>query len=194
MFKLRDLTAVAAMMLAASSAGAATFYTDTTPTGELAVPGSVSYSFAGPSATGHIKFELAGYRTLDGVNCCTDTINVDLNGTLLLSASYNLGGGGINTVYSGSPFVTYYKSGSPATYNGTATGGLIDITLDGANFAKSNVLTFNYTGGNQGLGDEAFGVNRVSATVPEPASWAMMIVGLGMIGVATRRRRTVVAA
>ena len=32
------------------------------------------------------------------------------------------------------------------------------------------------------------------AVVPEPAAWALMIAGFGMVGVAARRRRTVVAA
>jgi len=31
-------------------------------------------------------------------------------------------------------------------------------------------------------------------TVPEPASWALLIAGFGMVGVAARRRRTVLAA
>jgi hypothetical protein len=30
--------------------------------------------------------------------------------------------------------------------------------------------------------------------VPEPASWAMLIAGFGLVGAAARRRRTVVAA
>ena len=186
---------VIAMILAGSTAtaDAAVFYNDTTPTAEIASPGTTSYSFTGPARGGKLSFELAGYGTLDGVNCCTDTVTVSLNGTELLSAAYNLGGGGANQVFYGSPFVTYYKSGSPAAYNGTANGGLIDIAL-AANFAKTNTLTFTYTGAAQGLGDEAWGINRVTAGVPEPASWALMVGGLGLVGMAARRRRTTVAA
>jgi hypothetical protein len=33
-----------------------------------------------------------------------------------------------------------------------------------------------------------------SAGVPEPASWAMMIAGFGLVGAAARRRRTVAVA
>jgi len=43
-----------------------------------------------------------------------------------------------------------------------------------------------------GLGSTAadFAVDKVSMTaVPEPATWAMMILGLGVIGVSARRRR-----
>lgn len=185
------VTAAAAMLaLSATAATSATFFTDATPTGALASPGTKSYSFTGPARAGSLSFELAGYRTLDGVNCCTDTVDVLLNGTSLLSASYNLGGGGANVVYSGSPKVTFYTSGSPTVYNGTATGGLIDITLYGT-FAATNTLTFTYSGSGQGLGDEGWGVNRVSAAIPEPASWLLMIGGLGLVGTAARRRRAV---
>ena len=190
------LAAAAAALIAASGAGAVTFYNNTTPTGQLATPGSTSYTFAGPTAMGSLSFELAGYRTLDGANCCTDTVTVDLNGTTILQAAYNLGGGGNNTVFVGSPTVTFYSSGSPAAYNGTALGGLIDITL-AATFAASNTLTFTYSGAAQGTADEAWGINSVSASagvVPEPASWALMIGGLGLVGAAARRRRTTVAA
>lgn len=34
----------------------------------------------------------------------------------------------------------------------------------------------------------------VTGAIPEPASWAMLIVGFGLVGVAARRRKTVVTA
>ena len=42
------------------------------------------------------------------------------------------------------------------------------------------------------LGDDPIG-GALLATVPEPATWAMMILGVGMIGFAARRRRQGVA-
>lgn len=192
MFKLHSAALAALAFATASAAGATTFFSNTVPTGQIGSPGSMTYTFAGPAKSGTLSFELAGYKTLDGVNCCTDTLTVLLNGTTLLSAAYNLGGGGTNTVFSGSPTVTFYSSGSPTNYNGTAAGGLIDITLGAAFHAGSNTLTFSYTGADQGLGDEAFGINSVSATaVPEAATWALMVTGFGLVGVAARRRRPV---
>ena len=44
-----------------------------------------------------------------------------------------------------------------------------------------------------GTGYHPFGVDNLqfnTSVVPEPASWAMLIAGLGVIGVAQRRRRT----
>ena len=35
----------------------------------------------------------------------------------------------------------------------------------------------------------AFEIDEVAAAVPEPATWAIMLLGFGMIGSALRRRR-----
>ena len=50
---------------------------------------------------------------------------------------------------------------------------------------------------NQGLSDESFGLDNIQVSgvttsvgaVPEPATWAMMILGMGAVGFAMRRRR-----
>lgn len=48
-------------------------------------------------------------------------------------------------------------------------------------------------GGDLNYFDETFVFTNVSAAVPEPASWALMIVGFGMVGVTLRRRKAVIA-
>ena len=40
------------------------------------------------------------------------------------------------------------------------------------------------------LSDNSGGISLSIAAVPEPATWAMMIIGFGAVGVAARRRRT----
>ncbi len=49
-----------------------------------------------------------------------------------------------------------------------------------------------------GVGDGAFGDNggayTITVSVPEPASWAMMLAGFGVVGLALRWRSRVVAA
>lgn len=71
------------------------------------------------------------------------------------------------------PFLTYSYtftaaiSGSFQLYFGTTSGDNVGPILD-------NVL--------------------VTGSVPEPATWGLMIVGFGMVGFAARRRRTAVAA
>ena len=61
-----------------------------------------------------------------------------------------------------------------------------------------NLLTFTVRNFANGSGSNPTGlrveVTGTAAVVPEPASWAMMVLGLGLVGVATRRRvRPVVA-
>jgi hypothetical protein len=181
------------MLPAAASAGT---YLTAGATGEIGTPGTQAYVFNAASAIGTIDFNLIGYRTLDGVDCCTDTLTVDLNGVTLLQVAFNLGGGGTSTVFTGSPTITNYTSGSPDVYNGTALGGSVDVGLSGVTFlAGSNTLTFTYSGADQGIADEAWGLGSVSAgAVPEPASWTMLITGFGLVGFAARRRRSVIAA
>ena len=60
----------------------------------------------------------------------------------------------------------------------------------------SQVLTFLAVGTPGGTPPISFldGVNLSLSAVPEPASWAMMIGGFGLVGGAMRRRRAVAAA
>ena len=53
----------------------------------------------------------------------------------------------------------------------------IYVNWDGLSVSASTFVTLN-----------------ISGAVPEPASWALMIAGFGMVGFAARRRRAVVAA
>ena len=66
------------------------------------------------------------------------------------------------------------------------TGGLSNVPIMSG---VLNTLTVNYTSRGQGSygGNLAF-APAVSA-IPEPSTWAMMILGFGAVGVAMRRRR-----
>jgi hypothetical protein len=51
-------------------------------------------------------------------------------------------------------------------------------------------IVFSESGVNNGN----FEIDNLTAAVPEPATWAMMVAGFGLIGTFTRRRRMAAAA
>lgn len=81
-------------------------------------------------------------------------------------------------------------------------GSLATLTID-PNVGAQQVYTHDYgiafSGGGTGLGFygdarlDNFGSGGV-ASVPEPTTWALMLGGFGLAGVALRRRRTAIAA
>ena len=93
-----------------------------------------------------------------------------------------------------------------AVFSSSSNNGpvLTDLT-NGSAFSGWTVTSFTqpYTSAN--LGNSAIGVNfagqtynggsvTISGAVPEAATWALMIVGFGMVGVTARRRAAAVAA
>jgi hypothetical protein len=112
-----------------------------------------------------------------------------------------LGSGSITTILSGlSGGAGDLDFLNVTFFNGTTTfdvntgpngaleqGGLLNVPIT---FGVQNVLTVNY----ESRGEGAFsGVLSFSPTapIPEPATWAMMLVGFGAIGFAMRRRNAV---
>ncbi len=73
------------------------------------------------------------------------------------------------------------------------TSDILDVgNLVVNNFALSfsGITNYNATGGNF----TASGSGTFAGAIPEPATWAMMIAGFGLVGAAARRRRMAVAA
>ncbi|KAB7647444.1 PEPxxWA-CTERM sorting domain-containing protein [Polymorphobacter fuscus] len=95
-----------------------------------------------------------------------------------------------------------------ATIKGGAGGTLIGNTFSSANGGTSTfgldittrfdryILTTR-AGGHVnflGNGGQGYALSAITAEVPEPATWGMMILGFGMVGIAARRRKAAVAA
>lgn len=90
--------------------------------------------------------------------------------------------------------------------DGAASGGLGPILGGGyydsaaTSFAASGKYSQRFTVGagqsanfylyDDALSDNSGGVSLSLAAVPEPATWAMLILGMGVVGAAMRRRRT----
>ncbi len=72
---------------------------------------------------------------------------------------------------------------------GLANGATYFDVTTGASVTNSRFSAYPYNW-NQGL---VTGFNETTGAVPEPATWAMMIAGFGIVGLAMRRRRTTIA-
>lgn len=151
---------------------------------------TLSRTSSGASAAlgGTLTFDFLGFRTLDGVNCCTDLLYLNINGADVFIASFGMGGGG--------PDFTYLNANG-ATYTGS--GNLRTVTVPFTAVAGLNTFSFNEPF-LQSFADEAFGLDNVSFSaevasathgpgVPEPGSWALMILGFAGAGAALRSHR-----
>jgi len=182
---------VAALAAMAGGAQAATLYS-TGPTVAMETPGSMSGSFGALSGAGTLSLQLQGYATLDGDNTWIDILHITLNGSEVFAGTFDLGGGGIDRVLVNPGAGSVVKDFAART---------LDLVLPVTLLSGSNSLTIAYDSptlfegvaraGFQGLVDEGWGTNRgtVTGAVPEPTSVAMLLAGLGLIGVAGLARR-----
>lgn len=91
-------------------------------------------------------------------------------------AQFRLGGVSVGEVDAG----TLTTEGRTLSFSG--------FSADEVLFQVTNGTTFNLTGKNNiGVDDLAFGASATS-TAPEPATWALMILGFGLVGGSLRRR------
>lgn len=86
----------------------------------------------------------------------------------------------------GTAFASFTGSSVIVPANGnqssTATNRLVTLTFTGEDQAKVNGLRFKSTG-------NAFEFDNVTvAAVPEPATWMMMMLGMGAVGFSLRRK------
>lgn len=156
--------------------------------------GSVTYAIASPGASANgaatLTFDLLGYLSVDGANCCTDTFSLTVNGNSLFIGGFDMGGYGTNFINSIAPGVTIVSTVS----NGFFAGGLTQFSVAHTLLSGVNTYDFNY-GSMQGLSDEGWGLRSIAITadvnnasqVPEPVTLALVALGLAGIGVSRRR-------
>ena len=101
--------------------------------------------------------------------------------------SFNLAGHNSATIFSMTVNGTLFSGFSSDLNCGICNlSGNGDFTLSGKGITE---LSFNFNPSIDGVKQFRVGVSNVPA-VPEPATWAMMIGGLGIVGASMRRRST----
>jgi hypothetical protein len=95
----------------------------------------------------------------------TDVVTVDIGAVALAAGNYDVFFSNPNNLG-----ITGYAGGA---------GGQIAEYVDAASPATGD--SYYYLGGND------TGIS-ISGSVPEPATWAMMLIGFGMVGVRLKRR------
>lgn len=185
--------------------GSQQFYNDTTQTGDAGAT-LLTLSGLGAHSTLSLTFDFIAWNSWDGTGSSFpqgDFFEILLDGTLLASISPNNASGTLSiagpAVLIAGPAPYGFGDSSPFFNRDTA------YAVNVSNFAHSNAnaaFTFRVNGnGWQGGADEAFGLDNIIVSipgqdvgaVPEPATWAMMIAGFGIVGARMRRRRRRVA-
>jgi hypothetical protein len=193
---------VSSCVLCAGAASAAPLYSLASTT-EMASPATFDASFSSAAAgQGMLSFSLVGFNSLDGDNAYIDVFTLSVNGTQVLSGTFNMSGGGSSTMFSSTPGTVWNTVTN--TCDGCASpnylGGTTYISVPISLLAGRNSLSFSYDSpstfagtsraGGQGIGDESWVLRDVTvAAVPEPETYAMLLAGLGVIGSVARRKR-----
>lgn len=151
-------------------------------------PTTFSVTNLGAHESLRLQFDLAFLDSWDGNGdnrYGPDLLTVSINGTDYVWSSNNAQGTadyGPGTIAAQGPF------GFNASWNDTVVS--YDLLLPFA----GNDFSFAIKAGGpgwQGGNDESWGIDniRLSAAVPEPATWALLIAGFGLVGATARRRR-----
>ena len=185
--------------LLAGSAGATTIDFSAMADGTMLtnqIPGVVFSLQGGPDASGS---PLVSSVWSGGVIELNNSNSGLYPSASILDIAFTSGTAGISFNYNNygdnSGFYTAYD----ASYNVVSTGFLGDLSDDSGSFylvhvAGSGIVDLKIDN-DYGGDDWVFGLRSLSfGAVPEPASWALMIGGFGMVGAKLRRRRAAAAA
>ena len=118
--------------------------------------------------------------------------------------AFSQSGSGFLNIASGFTGIFSFTYGAFSNFTGTVYDGLngTGTALGSINLSANNVNAFspasiNFSGTGRSFvisgGQAQFGFDDVTfnaGAVPEPAAWALMIAGFGLVGGAMRRRRT----
>ncbi len=193
------LTGAAITLSLAGAANATTFFGPAT--GAIAILGSPAVTLGAASGTAAFSSPVAIFATTGDLTAASGSGNA--NGTLNFSSipgvvtsqslssfmtfADNSGGNFIFDVQSAQT-LSYSQNPSSASIVLYLLGTAGDAKLGLAQAPTSETLTINRTGASA-YSSSATIAAPPSGAVPEPASWALMLIGFGAAGAVVRRQR-----
>lgn len=158
----------------------------------IATPASAAYYFTLTSSadpTTHTTFQIEDGFTPDASSSSSFTVNVftqevtddSISAAMPSSATFAPAKAVPNFILGKTQY-----TGSQRLYTGT--------TSNPTGFVLGDFTLGSFDGEGEALPDSTLSIRSDTiAAVPEPASWAMMMIGFGAVGFAIRRRPTAVA-
>ena len=145
-----------------------------------------AYSITNTSTLAGTRLSSFGFNVDPNVKSVSATGDFYHTGT---NVTYPVGFGKVDVCFFEAKKATCTGNGGGIFAGGTAAG-MLSLTMNGliTDITLSDFVdryqSFNYQGITSGIG--------IQSSVPESATWAMMIVGIGFAGGALRRKRQVV--
>lgn len=138
-----------------------------------------------PSANTIIFFTSGTASTMNIAAGFTTGFSFFYTSSTAASVTVYSGLNGTGTLLASIPLLAQYNVGC----TGDPSGDFCNFTPVGVSFAGTAMsANFNGTAGQTGFDNITIGSAQAGGAVPEPATWAMMLIGFGAVGYAMRRR------
>lgn len=157
------------------------------------VPGE----YGDPCSNSGASYRVTAFN-LCGSSSIAQSIDVGFQGGFFRPGTLGgYGGGGTGTLTPGTSYATFNSTGGGGGggYSGGGGGTGQNTAFDGSGggggsyISEDTIFLSGLSGANRGNG---YVTIELLSGVPEPANWAMLVIGFGMVGAVARSRKAVV--